>query len=643
MLNKIDQDWQNEWAEIALTNSIVPVFWLSPEAHLIRFNPALETTLDYDSEALRSLTLYDLNEQLTKKDWKANWKTLLDEKTLTIESQLNTSSGLSFPVELNFSLVEVGSFSLCCVLVRDISARKEFATQLEEANFLLELIVKERSDSSEMTLNALKTRQSAFDKLRKSERKNQLILDSAGEGIYGLDTQGHTTFANQAAAKMIGWELADLVGKPQHDILHHSKEDGTPYPAVDCPIYSAIKDGKVHTIDDEVFWRKDGSSFPVEYTSTPIKDESGQLLGAVVIFKDITQRKEVERALKQSNEDLQNALLEVEKLKTNLEVENKYLQQEIKLSNNFEEIISQSKSFKKVFAQIEQVAVTDATVLILGESGTGKELIARALHNLSERENRTLVKVNCAALPANLIESELFGHERGAFTGALTKRIGRFELADGGTIFLDEIGEVPIELQSKLLRVLQEGEFERLGSARTLKVDVRVIAATNRDLTTEIEKGNFREDLYYRLNVFPLLVPPLRERRDDIPLLVQHFLLKYGKKFGRKIEVVSKKVMTDLMNYPWAGNVRELENVIERAMIVSSGNKLELGNSLTKESGISKKRKIITMEEMERDHILKTLVFTTWRVSGEKGAAKLLGFIRTTLEARMKKLGIERP
>jgi len=346
--------------------------------------------------------------------------------------------------------------------------------------------------------------------LQKLRRHYELILQSAGEGIYGLDCQGHTTFVNEAAARMIGWQLEDLIGKSQHAVLHHSRPDGSPYHAQECPIYAAFKDGEIHTVDNEVFWRKDGTPFPVEYTSTPIKNEAGELTGAVVVFKDITDRKEAEQTLKESNAQLSEALSEVEELKSRLEEENTYLQQEIKLSHNFEEIVSQSKKFKDILVQVEQVAPTNATVLLLGESGTGKELIARAVHNLSGRASRPLVKVNCATLPANLIESELFGHERGAFTGAINKRIGRFELANGGTIFLDEIGEIPVELQSKLLRVLQEGEFERLGSARTIEVDVRVIAATNRDLQKEIAKGTFREDLYYRLNVFPIQVLPLR-------------------------------------------------------------------------------------------------------------------------------------
>ena len=639
----MDLEWDNKWASFALANSSFPVLWLTSEARIIRFNIALETSLGYDAEELQSLTLFDLDEQLTKKNWKGLWTKLSVQKSLQTESELINKDSKVISVELNFTLIEGDSFNLCCVLIKNISKQKEITAKLEEANLLLEMIVKERSEHSKMTIEALQTRQVAFDKLKKIEQRNQLILDFAGEGIYGLNNQGHTTFVNKAAAKMVGWELEELMGKPQHDIIHHTKLDGTHYEAKGCPIYAAFKDGKVHTVDNEVFWRKDGTSFPVEYTSTPIKSSDGKLLGAVVVFKDITARKEAEKTLQKINEDLQNALSEVEQLKIRLEAENKYLQQELKLTHDFEEIISDSKVFRKVLAKVEQVASTDATVSITGESGTGKELIARAVHNLSSRKDRVLVKLNCATLPANLIESELFGHERGAFTGALNKRVGRFELADGGTIFLDEIGELPIDLQSKLLRVLQEGEFERLGSARTIKVNVRIIAATNRDLPEEIGKGNFREDLYYRLNVFPIHVPPLRERREDIPLLVNHFLSKFEIQLGKKIGVVTKKVMNDLVNYPWAGNVRELENVIERAAIISQGGKLELGDSLSKSSGTAKNKRITTSAENERAHILKTLEFTNWKVSGEKGAAKLLDLNRTTLEARMKKLGIVRP
>ncbi|MBT4138412.1 MAG: sigma 54-interacting transcriptional regulator, partial [Candidatus Latescibacteria bacterium] len=321
-------------------------------------------------------------------------------------------------------------------------------------------------DALIIALTDITARKQAEEALEQLQQKNELILQSAGEGIYGLDLHGNTTFANPAAAQMLGWSTEDLLGKPQHDLIHHTKPNGVFYDRIECPIYAAFKDGQVHTVNDELFWRKDGTSIPVEYTSTPMRDKEDNLIGAVVTFRDITQRKQAEKALR-------DALDEVEELKDQLQAENVYLQEEIRLEHNFDNIISTSASFKKVLRNVEQVASTDTTVLILGETGTGKELIARALHTLSPRKERPLVKVNCAALPASLIESELFGHEKGAFSGAVARKQGRFELADRGTIFLDEIGDLPLDLQAKLLRALQEGEFERLGGTQTLNVDVR--------------------------------------------------------------------------------------------------------------------------------------------------------------------------
>jgi formate hydrogenlyase transcriptional activator len=350
----------------------------------------------------------------------------------------------------------------------------------------------------------------------------------------------------------------------------------------------------------------------------------------------------LEQRVADRTEALSKALKEVENLTTQLQAENVYLREEIKSKSNFEEIVTQSKPFRKVLSLVEQVASTNTTVLILGESGTGKELLARAVHNLSTRRNRPLVKINCAVLPATLIESELFGHEKGAFTGATIQKIGRFELANGGTIFLDEIGEMPIELQAKLLRVLQEGEFERVGSSKTLKVNVRVIAATNRNLENEIREGRFREDLYYRLNVFPLQSLPLRERKEDIPLLVQHFCTKHGPSIGRKIEVITQDVMDALIAYNWPGNIRELENIVERSLITSSGRRLELGEWLLRKGTLDKKLGPTTLEECEKAHILSVLEMTRWKVSGKNGAAAILDVIPTTLESKMKKLGINR-
>ena len=386
----------------------------------------------------------------------------------------------------------------------------------------------------------------------------------------------------------------------------------------------------------------------VDYVTKPLQHE--EVLARVTTHLTL---RNLQKQLQETNDrleyrvaerttELQEALEEIEKLKNRLQAENVYLQEEIKLEHNFEEIISKSDALRNILRKVEQVASTDATVLILGETGTGKELIARAVHNISARRERPLVKVNCAALPANLIESELFGHEKGAFTGALAHKIGRFELADGGTVFLDEIGDLPLEMQVKMLRILQEGEFERLGNPSTIKVDVRVIAATNRDLEKALENGDFREDLYYRLNVFPITSPPLRERKDDIPLLVNHFIMKYGAKTGKKIESAPQKVMDTLKAYHWPGNVRELENVIERAMIISRGKQLELGDWLPVTSVSSDASNISTLEELEREHILEVLELTGWQVSGEKGAANILGLKPTTLDSRMKKLGIKR-
>jgi len=343
-----------------------------------------------------------------------------------------------------------------------------------------------------------------------------------------------------------------------------------------------------------------------------------------------------------AEEALRKALSEVEELKNKLQAENVYLQEEIKNQHNFEQIVGVSSVIKKVFQNIERVARTDSTVLITGETGTGKELVSRALHNLSNRKNSPLITVNCAALPAGLIESELFGHEKGAFTGAHARKKGRFELADGGTIFLDEVGEIPIETQMKLLRVLQEHDFERVGGTQKLKVDVRVIAATNKDLEQLVKVGIFRADLFYRLNIFPIMVPALRERSEDIPLLANYFVNKFSRGMGKKIDRVSPRVQNDLITYSWPGNVRELANVLERAVILCDGGVLD-PEHVTISGTAHSKSEILNMEEIERQHILKALDKTKWRVGGAGGAAVLLGLNRTTLIARMKKLGIVRP
>ncbi|MBI4400239.1 MAG: sigma 54-interacting transcriptional regulator [Nitrospirae bacterium] len=333
----------------------------------------------------------------------------------------------------------------------------------------------------------------------------------------------------------------------------------------------------------------------------------------------------------------------IAELKDKLAKEKLYLEEEIRTEFNFEEIVGDSPALKQVLKQVEIVASTGSTVLILGETGTGKELLARAIHNRSERRGRTFVKMNCAAIPTGLLESELFGHEKGAFTGAIAQKIGRFELADGGTLFLDEVGDIPLELQSKLLRVLQEQEFERLGSTKTIRVDIRLLAATNRDLAQMVADKQFRSDLYYRLNVFPIVSPPLRERQEDIPLLVRYFAQKFARRMNRHIETIPTETMTALSRYHWPGNVRELENLIERAVILSQGTDLHVPLAELKAAAREGTQPVTTLEAAEREHIVRALQAVKWVIGGPSGAAAKLGMKRTTLQSKMQKLGIARP
>jgi len=343
---------------------------------------------------------------------------------------------------------------------------------------------------------------------------------------------------------------------------------------------------------------------------------------------------------KRAEEGLRNALVEVRNLKDQLEAETTYLREEIRLAEPQGDMVCMSEQMKSVLVHAEQVADTGSTVLILGETGTGKELLARLIHKMSGRKGRQLVIVNCAAMPSTLVEGELFGREKGAYTGADTRHIGRFEVAHRSTVFLDEIGELSIETQAKLLRFIQEGQFERLGSTKTTSVDVRIIAATNRNLEQEVEKGSFREDLYYRLNVFPITVPPLREREEDIPPLVWEFVEEFSEKMGKRIERVSGKSMTTLQNYSWPGNVRELRNTIERAMILASGDTLHIPAPRLGPGSLGTD---LTLDNCERNHIIDVLGRTGWQVSGKNGAAGILGLKPTTLESKLAKLGIKRP
>ena len=369
-----------------------------------------------------------------------------------------------------------------------------------------------------------------------------------------------------------------------------------------------------------------------------VQERTGELLRANErLSREIEERKGTEASLR-------SAYAENKQLKDRFQAENIYLHNDIDREFNFGEIIGRSNALEYVFLKVEQVAPQDATVLLLGETGTGKGVVVRAIHSRSSRKDRPMITVNCSALPANLIESELFGREKGAFTGSHDRQMGRFELADNSTLFLDEIGEMPMDLQTKLLRVIQDGEFERLGGPKTIKVNVRIIASTNRNLEEEIRKGRFREDLFYRLNVFPITIPPLRQRKEDIPLLVDYFVAKFNKKTGKKIETVSKDTLNVLQEYDWPGNVRELENIIERAVITSQGTALQVLDRFVNalKTGEQEAQDGKALVDIERDHIFQTLEKTGWRIEGKKGAAEMLGLNPSTLRGRMRKDGIRR-
>jgi formate hydrogenlyase transcriptional activator len=653
----------------------------------------------------------------------------------------------------------------------------------------------------------------AEEALELSDERARLVLNSAAEGIFGCDSQGTCLFCNPAAVRLLGYEdTSELLGQNMHRLEHHTRKDGRPFPLEECPIYMGFLENRGVHIDDDVFWRKDGSSFPVEYWSHPLVKD-GKTVGAVVTFVDVSERRQAEDKLRKSEErkrtllEINNAIInnlsqealfasvyeaircvvaydcaafllcqpesqtlklvsmdssveseffrigreyrldesqvsarvledqevmtrgnlddeprtageqrlleegiqsycvvplvamgksigtfslwsvtrdrysqadvellrevanqiaiaianmksyeEVKALQARLEKENVYLQEEIRNVHNFEEIVGSSPALLKLLRKVDQVAPTDSSVLIYGETGTGKELVARAIHDRSNRKDRPLVKVNCSAISAGLVESELFGHVKGAFTGAFERRIGRFELADGGTIFLDEVGELPLDTQVKLLRVLQEREFEPVGSNRSIRVDVRIICATNRNLQHSIREGTFRADLYYRLNVFPLEVPPLRERREDIPQLAMFFLSRYARNLGKRIDGISTATKEKLTRYAWPGNIRELQNLIERALILCNGTVLELENDLTNISGAfvispaemaqvaarAEASQVKTLQEVEREHIESVLHQTHGVIEGASGAAKALGLHPNTLRHRMEKLGIKR-
>ena len=458
--------------------------------------------------------------------------------------------------------------------------------------------------------------------LRRSEEHARMLFEYSPDAVLVCDAKGQIMEANARVTALFGYEREQLLGKPVEILIPERFRDRHPGHRSS---YTSEPRLRPMGVGLNLFGRRiDGSEFPVDILLGPNEGQNGPIV--FVVIRDLTERMQFEEALKRSEE------------------EKRYLEEELVTTSQFEEIIGNAAGLKRVLKQVETVAPTDATVLILGETGTGKELIARAIHKLSLNRDHAFVKLNCSAIPAGLLESELFGHEKGAFTGAITQKIGRLELAHQGTLFLDEIGDLPLELQPKILRALQEKEFERLGSTRTIPVNVRLVAATNRDLGKMVADKEFRSDLYYRLKVFPVQLPPLRERPEDIPLLINYYVHQHARRMNRHIETIPPEAMKALARWPWPGNIRELENFIERAVILSSGPVLrvplaELESVSSPANGAPSSS---TLHDAEREHILRTLKESHGAISGPNGAAKRLGLKRTTLNSKIKKLGIKR-
>lgn len=475
----------------------------------------------------------------------------------------------------------------------------------------------------------------AHDFFQEMESQNRLILDAAGEGIYGVDLDGKTTFVNNAAQDILGWTRNDLLGEDIHAKIHHHHPNGDVYHASECPIYHSFRNEHVNRVENEVFWNKDGLPIQVEYVSTPIYDQQ-KLAGAVVIFRDITERRESERKLTAAME-------EIGILKKQLEQENEYLREEIRNVKSHYNIVGNSPAILRTLAQVDLVAPTNSNVLITGEGGTGKALVASAIHQASSRAKRPIVKVNCAGISKEQFESELYGHIRGAFQGAVYDRTGKLEIANGSTLYLHEVSEIPFDLQGKVLKTLQEQSTERLGENRLNKIDTRVIASSTKDLTECIKAGIFREDFYFFLNVFPIECQPLRNRSDDIAELAQHFLTLACKELNIDPPNLTTANLNQLCSYHWPGNTRELKNVVERGAILSRGQKLVLDIKKAKTNTEVFENEILTEEQLndfQKKNIINCLKLTKGKVSGQDGAAHMLGIRPTTLYSRIKKFEI---
>lgn len=688
-----------EWLIDALPYEVI---WASESGKIIYANAKFCRRLGYKKAELMKLSIYDLNVTVTKESWKDHWDSIKKEKAQYFKAVHRDKEGKFYDVEVFAQFFSNNGKEMVCSIINDITESSFYKNLLNNTETIAKvggwkfnlqdksilvteeaLRIFETEDKESFTPgNAI----GFFEDEGKAKDLFRKIWKQAEEFDEILATKTEPKKFVRAIAKPIlkGKELFKIIGIYQDvteqqkkentlnffkeiidnaqdlvyvynregKLLHHSdsvsRQLGFPKKELDdFSIYDLdtnITQEWWHSHFDELKekgsmqmeWlvtRKDGTKFPADIVANHLVFEGQDINCAVV--RDITERKM--RDLK-----LFEALEEIKSLKERLENENEYLQEEINSKINADNIICKSDAYAKVLEQVHQAAPTDTTVLITGESGTGKELLASAVHNNSLRKERPLIKINCATLPNELIESELFGHKKGAFTGAVQDKIGKFSLADGGTIFLDEIGEMPLDLQPKLLRVLQEGEFDELGGNKTLKVDVRIVAATNRNLEDMVKEGIFREDLYYRLNVFPVHNIPLRAHKEDIPLLSQYFLEKYSAKAGKAFKRLSKRTIEALMAYNFPGNIRELENLIERAVIIESGTTLNPGSWIPKSDAQISSEDFKSFESMQRDYIIDVLNYTNWRVSGPKGAATILNMKDKTLFAKMKRLGIEK-
>ncbi len=557
------------------------------EVETLRFLDVNETAceaLGYSREELLTMSVFDIVPNLDEVSRRPYKEALYGTGSATLEGLHRRKDGSTFPVEVTLKRVLLERDYVVAV-ARDISERK----------------------AGESALKA-------------SENHFRMLVEQASDGIFVSDEHGRYTDVNSAGAELLGYSKAEILQMSIADVVAREEVSRI------RPETSRLQ-GDLVTCVEWLFRRKGGSTFPGEVTGRRLPD--GRLQG---ILRDISQRKRAEAELRATLEELRFA-------KEKLAEEKLYLEEEIDTEMGFGEIIGQSKALKSLLAQVKTVAASDATVLVEGETGTGKELIARAIHRMSGRGGKSFIKMNCAAIPTGLLESELFGHEKGAFTGAVERKLGRLELADGGTLFLDEIGEIPLALQPKLLRVLQDQEFERLGGTRTLKVNFRLVAATNRDLWRSVSRGEFRGDLYYRLKVFPVCVPPLRDRREDIPLLVEHFVRTFASRMKKSITSIPKKTIDVLAQWDWPGNIRELENFMERSVILTEGGVLRV--PLQELGGPWQPGHSLTLDAAQKEHILRVLQESGGQIGGPTGAAARLGLKRTTLQSKLKQLGIE--